>query len=97
MAYNGASLSEEAIRDSMKGVTHGLFSVLATLGSLPIIRAPANGASEMVARQLNDLVAQAWAGGAGGPFSEGGSAVSTRPLVIILDRALDFATALQHT
>lgn len=71
--------------------------MVATLGALPIIRAPPNGPSEMVARQLNDLVSQAWSGGAGGPFFETGSTVSARPLVIILDRALDFATVLQHT
>ena len=94
-AYNGSNQSEEAINDSMRTVTHGIYSALATFGTLPIIRAPANGASEMVARQLNDLVAAAWSGG--GAFVESVSSVSSRPLVVILDRALDFATVLQHT
>lgn len=95
VAYNGAGQSEVAIQESMKNVTQGLFSVLATLGSVPLIRCPANGASEMMARQLSDLISVAW--GSGGPFSEDGSLVSSRPLVIILDRALDFSTMLQHT
>ncbi len=97
LSYNKVGLSEEAINDSMRAITQGLYSVLATLGSIPIIRSPANGASEMVARQLTELVVQASAGGSGGPFFESGSTVSSRPLVIILDRALDFASALMHT
>jgi len=81
----------------MRAISNGLFSVLATLGAMPIIRAPPQGPSEMVARQLSDLVSQAWAGGSGPFADQAGSAVATRPLVIILDRALDFSTALAHT
>ena len=97
LAYNRSDLTEEGIGDSMRAISNGLFSVLATLGAMPIIRAPSQGPSEMVARQLSDLVSQAWAGGSGPFADQAGSAVATRPLVIILDRALDFSTALAHT
>jgi hypothetical protein len=94
--YNGTN--DEETQRAMGAFTQGLYSAIATLGAVPIIRAPPNGASEMVARQLSDAIAQAWSGGAAdGPFHDAGSAVSARPLVIILDRALDFSTALQHT
>ena len=82
----------------MNSFTQGIFSTMATLGAMPIIRAPTNGASEMVARQLSDAISQAWGGGTvDGPFNDAGSSVSSRPLLIILDRALDFASALRHT
>ena len=98
LAYNGSDQSEEGIQQAMSSMTYGLFSVLATQGAMPIIRAPRNGPSEMVARQLSDMVAQAWSGGASaGPFAETGSTPPSRPLVVILDRALDLATALRHT
>lgn len=97
LAYNRADLTEDGVGGAMRATSAGLFSALATLGAMPIIRAPPHGPSEMVARQLSDLVAHAWAGG-GGPFADqAGSAVASRPLVVVLDRALDFRTALAHT
>ena len=94
--YNGTN--DDVTQTAMTTFTQGLFSTLATLGSVPIIRAPPNGASEMVARQLSEAISQAWSGGAvNSPFHDAGSSVAVRPLVIILDRALDFATSLQHT
>ena len=82
----------------MNRISYGLFSVMATLGSVPVIRAPRGGPSEMVARQLNDLVGQAVSGSGGASsFFESGSGVATRPLVVVLDRSLDFVTALNHS
>lgn len=100
LAYNRSGLTEDGVGDAMQAVSYGLFSALATLGAVPVIRAPPNGPSEMVARQLSDLVAHAWAGGTSGPFADrehGSASVAARPLVVVLDRALDFSTALAHT
>jgi len=95
VAYNG-NQSEASINETMKSITNGVFSMLATLEAMPIIRAPPNGPSEMVARQLNEQLATAWANGTGAAFGSG-STISSRPLVVLLDRAVDFGSILQHT
>ncbi len=56
-AYNDASTPDTVIEQTMHSITQGLFSVIATLGVLPVIRCPKNdGPSRMVAEQLNQLL-----------------------------------------
>ena len=89
----------------MNDVVTGLFSVCATLGKAPIIRAQRGGAAEMAAteldRRLRDhvkarggLFAADDVGGFGGGF--GGGAARGRPLLCLFDRNFDLASALQH-
>uniref|UniRef100_A0A7S2WCA8 Sec1 family domain-containing protein 1 n=1 Tax=Rhizochromulina marina TaxID=1034831 RepID=A0A7S2WCA8_9STRA len=94
-AYNNPGLADAAIEQCMRRIADGLFSVFATLGALPIIRAPQEeGAPAMVAQQLHERLQQSLAQD---KFFDRGSVVTTRPLLIILDRAVDFSTPLQHT
>eukprot|EP00592_Proboscia_alata_P000120 CAMPEP_0194372028 /NCGR_PEP_ID=MMETSP0174-20130528/20325_1 /TAXON_ID=216777 /ORGANISM="Proboscia alata, Strain PI-D3" /LENGTH=696 /DNA_ID=CAMNT_0039150293 /DNA_START=93 /DNA_END=2183 /DNA_ORIENTATION=- len=95
VTYNGPT-SDAAIEASMQDIALGLLSVVATLGCIPIIRCPANGPCEMVARKLSDLIANhpnLTATGGGGGLGSGGG----RPMVVICDRNSDLITPLQHT
>lgn len=88
----------------------GLFSSLATMGNLPIIRCPRGNAAELVARKLEgklrDHVSSARGasnlfsgdGGAagGGGFSSSARSAS-RPLLILLDRNIDLVPMLSHS
>lgn len=88
--YNSSGITEETIEKEMDEVAYGLFSVVATLGSVPVIRCPRGGAPEMVGRKLNRLISEH-------PLLSRGKGQSTRPLLVILDRNTDLLTPIQHT
>ncbi|BGO89095.1 hypothetical protein NBRC10512_003840 [Rhodotorula toruloides] len=97
---NEARASEEDIEEITDRVAKGLFSVLVTMGQLPIIRAPRGNAAEMVARKLDSRLrdhmassrgVNAFSGGVGGDGSFG------RPLLVILDRNVDLVPMLSHS
>lgn len=74
---NSPSATEVEIEAESERIARGLFSVVVTLGSVPIIRAPRGNAAEMVARKL-DAKLRDWAsgGGAGRGYGVGGDALS---------------------
>lgn len=70
---NSPSATEADIEAESERISRGLFSVVVTQGTIPIIRAPRGNAAEMVARKL-DAKLRDWAtsGGAGGRGGQGG-------------------------
>eukprot|EP00957_Ditylum_brightwellii_P147990 11268349-Ditylum_brightwellii.AAC.1 len=38
--YNGSGVTESVIEDAMNDIAYGLFSVVATMGCVPVIRCP---------------------------------------------------------
>jgi hypothetical protein len=46
--YNGAGANDELIETAMTEIAYGLFSVIATMGKVPIIRCPKVSASESI-------------------------------------------------
>lgn len=105
--YNGAH-SEADIDRILTQTAQGLFSVVATLGVVPILRCPKGGASEMVARKLNQLIAEhptlmlsssARKKQTATSLLGSGttSSTSARPLLVILDRNEDLITPIQQT
>ncbi|EPQ28845.1 uncharacterized protein PFL1_03648 [Pseudozyma flocculosa PF-1] len=84
-------------------VAKGLFSTLATLGTLPIIRSPKGNAAELVARKLESKLREHMtsARGAGNLFSESTSGAqswnTSRPLLVILDRNVDLVPMFAHS
>lgn len=101
LGYNNPGASEKDMEDYARSVTYGLFSVLATVGTVPVIRCAKGGPAEMVSTQLNELVSEHIIGGS--PFfargGHGGTAAASfhRPLLILFDRNDDLITALHHT
>lgn len=89
LTYNNPNTTESIIQEAMTQIAYGLFSVVATLGVVPIIRCPRQGAPEMVARTLNKMIAEH-------PTLLRSKSLS-RPLLVILDRNADLITPVQHT
>jgi hypothetical protein len=79
-------------------IVDGLFSVLVTLGVVPIIRCPKGGAAEHVAAALEGKLRDHLKARSN-LFSEGASALAatlSRPLLVLLDRNFDLSVMLQH-
>mmetsp|Transcript_14418 Transcript_14418/g.21154 ORF Transcript_14418/g.21154 Transcript_14418/m.21154 type:complete len:689 (-) Transcript_14418:228-2294(-) len=88
---NGPGITEAAIEQTMTDIAYGLFSVVATLGQVPIIRCPRNGAPEMVARKLQQMIAEH------PTLLRRSTTGHQRPLLVLLDRHLDLLTPVQHS
>ncbi|KAF1334082.1 Sec1 family transporter sly1, partial [Globisporangium splendens] len=94
-AYNDPTVQDKQIEQSMSRIVQGLFSVLATSGTVPVIRCPKNdGPSRMVAEQLSNTIRDHLTA-RNGIFSEGNSNFQ-RPVLIIMDRNEDLASSLHH-
>ncbi|KAL3791972.1 hypothetical protein ACHAWO_011227 [Cyclotella atomus] len=93
--YNHPSANEEEMNRCMERICTGLFSVVATLGVLPVIRCERGGSAEMVSRRLCKLLEEhptlrkhAVVGS--------GQHGSSRPVLVVMDRNVDLVTPLQH-
>ncbi|CEG47256.1 sec1 family transporter sly1 [Plasmopara halstedii] len=94
-AYNDPNVADVQIEETMNVIVKGLFSVLVTLGSIPVIRSPNNdGPSRMVAEQLSSMIRD-HLNLRNGVFTESTSNFQ-RPLLIIMDRNEDIASGLHH-
>lgn len=87
---------EEDIEEIVTKIVNGMFSVVLTSGTIPIIRATRGNAAEMVAQKLDEklrnhvLNSRNQAG-----FN---SSLSTqRPVLIILDRNIDLVSMFSHS
>ncbi|KAL9252634.1 SEC1 family transport protein SLY1-like protein [Drosera capensis] len=95
---NDPGNGDREIEGIVDRVMEGLFCVVATLGVVPVIRAPRGGMAEMVAERLDQrlrdhLLAK------NNLFSEGGSfgfASFQRPVLCVFDRSLELSVAIQH-
>ncbi|KAF2675072.1 Sec1-like protein [Microthyrium microscopicum] len=101
---NSANSTDEEVAVAVERIVNGLFSVVVTMGSIPIIRCPKGGPSEQVAmrldRKLRDHILnskdQNLFTGSG---QKGGAAgtTSSRPVLIIIDREMDLIPMLSHS
>ncbi|CAK7268262.1 Vesicle trafficking between the ER and Golgi [Sporothrix epigloea] len=102
-ALNSGQIKDEELDHVLNKVVSGLFSVVVTMGVIPIIRCPKGMAAEIIAtkldRKLRDHLLSSkdnmFASG-GRPTSSAGMPVS-RPVLIILDRNIDLTTMLSHS
>ena len=79
-------------------VVDSLFSVLVTLGTIPVIRCPKNTASEQIAEKLDKKLRENLRDTRNCLFiSENNQLNFQRPILLLLDRNFDLATPLHHT
>ncbi|KAI9784291.1 MAG: Vesicle trafficking between the ER and Golgi [Geoglossum umbratile] len=103
-ALNSAMTKDEELDAVVDRVVSGLFSVVVTLGVIPIIRCPKGGAAEMISvkldRKLRDHILNSkdnlFSNSNQRPSSATGSAAS-RPILIVLDRNIDLIPMLSHS
>mmetsp|Transcript_27524 Transcript_27524/g.55034 ORF Transcript_27524/g.55034 Transcript_27524/m.55034 type:complete len:689 (-) Transcript_27524:355-2421(-) len=92
VVYNDPGAGEREMEAAMDRIAGGLFSVVATMGAVPVIRCPRGGAPEMVARKLNRLITEH-------PTlirSKERHQTYHRPVLVIMDRNMDLITPIQH-
>jgi hypothetical protein len=89
---NSAQTSDEALDGLVDKIVSGLFSVVATMGTIPIIRCPRSGAAELVAtkldRKLRDHVLNSKGGSDLFGRDQKNQATTSRPVLVIADRNL---------
>ncbi|XP_011494977.1 PREDICTED: protein sly1 homolog isoform X2 [Ceratosolen solmsi marchali] len=100
-ALNRGEIKDTEMDLLMDIIVDSLFSVFVTLGTVPIIRCPRGNAAEMVSRKLDTKLRENIWDSRNTLFQ--GEGIRTnyfsfqRPVMIILDRSVDMATAFHHT
>ncbi|KAI8917589.1 Sec1-like protein [Powellomyces hirtus] len=96
---NDPASAESQIEKLLDKIVGSLFSVLVTMGVVPIIRCQRGNAAEVVATKLEARLRDHLLNSRANLFSDGGAINRSmaRPVLIILDRNLDLNTMLTHT
>ncbi|KAI0012518.1 sec1 protein [Xylariaceae sp. FL0662B] len=102
-ALNSAKTNDEELDNVVDRIVSGLFSVVVTMGVIPIIRCPKGAAADMIAgkldRKLRDHILNSkdnlFSSNAR-PASSAGTPTS-RPVLVILDRNVDLNPMLSHS
>lgn len=97
LQLNDPSAGDKDIEDIIDRIVTGLFSVLATLSVVPVIRCPRGGPAELVASRLDQRL-QDHLLAKNNLFTEGGNFASSfqRPVLCIFDRNFELSVAIQH-
>ncbi|KAK8024655.1 hypothetical protein PG993_012721 [Apiospora rasikravindrae] len=102
-ALNSAKTKDEELDHVVDRIVSGLFSVVVTMGVIPIIRCPKGAAAEMIAgkldRKLRDHILNSkdnLFSSSARPSSSAGTPTS-RPVLILLDRNVDLNPMLSHS
>ncbi|KAK4759846.1 hypothetical protein SAY87_022977 [Trapa incisa] len=94
---NDPSAGDRDIEEIVERIVSGLFSVLATLAVVPIIRCPRGGPAEMVATALDQKLRDHLLS-KNNLFTEGGGFMGAfqRPILCLFDRNFELAVGIQH-
>ncbi|KAL9105038.1 MAG: hypothetical protein Q9163_000051 [Psora crenata] len=102
-ALNSAQTQDEEIDTIVDRTVRGLFSVVVTMGSIPVIRCPKGGPAEMIAARLDRKLRDHILNSKNNLFSNqgqrstAGSTPSSRPVLVIVDRNVDLIPMLSHS
>lgn len=97
-ALNAPGADEEAISQLCDTIARGLYNVIITSGTIPVIRAPRNGPAELVAQRLGQLLRDYVIN----TKNSSHAVLPTqdtleRSVLILLDRQIDFACMFCHS
>ncbi|KAI0031264.1 SLY1 protein [Vararia minispora EC-137] len=99
---NSPLSAEQDIETEIDRITSGLFSVVVTMGQVPIIRAPKGNAAEMIAKKLETRIRDSLISASRSPgsslFTQDAAGLSNlqRPLLLLLDRNMDLVPIMSH-
>ncbi|CAG8435621.1 3704_t:CDS:2 [Ambispora gerdemannii] len=95
---NDPSAAETTIEKTIDRTVSSLFSVLVTMGVIPIIRCPRGNAAEMIAQKLDSRLRDHALNSRNNLFADTVATLSfQRPVLIILDRNIDLVPMLSHS
>ncbi|KAJ1569741.1 Vesicle trafficking between the ER and Golgi [Cladochytrium tenue] len=93
---NDPTSTDSAIDALTDKIVNSLFSVLATLGVVPIIKSPRRSAAANIASKLDQRLRNHLIDARNNLFSEA-NASGTRPVLVLLDRSFDISSMLLHS
>jgi len=98
ISFNDPSITDSQAEQNIEQTVEAIFSVLVTMGVVPIIRSSRNGAAEAVATSLDTKLHDHLIN-LGNLFTDSNQSTVTfqRPVLIILDRNIDLSSMLHHT
>ncbi|KAI7897405.1 Sec1-like protein [Mucor mucedo] len=94
---NNPTATESLIDETIDKTVNALFSVIVTMGVIPIIRCPRGNASEIVANKLDSKLRDHVMNSRTNLFSDSTSSNLQRPVLILLDRSMDLTPMLSHS
>lgn len=95
LAFNSPSITDAQAEANVEALALSLYSVIVTLGQVPIIRAPRNTAASMVAKRVCDRLREHLLRSS--TLSDSLSSSFQRPLVVLVDRNVDMSVMFHHT
>ncbi|KAI0102826.1 snare docking complex subunit [Nemania sp. FL0031] len=100
-ALNSAKTKDEELDYVVDRIVSGLFSVIVTMGVIPIIRCPKGAAADMIAgkldRKLRDHILNSKDNLFNSKPASSAGTPASRPVLIILDRNVDLNPMLSHS
>ncbi|CAG8555920.1 5795_t:CDS:2, partial [Acaulospora colombiana] len=97
-SLNDPTAAETAIEQAIDKTVGSLFSVLVTMGVIPIIRCPRRNAAEMIAQKLDSRLRDHALNSRNNLFSDASASLNfQRPVLLILDRNVDLIPMLGHS
>ncbi|KAI8240699.1 Protein sly1 [Colletotrichum sp. SAR 10_96] len=101
-ALNSAATQDDELDRVVDRIVSGLFSVIVTMGVVPIIRCPKGAAAEMISAKLDRKLRDHILNSKENLFSSSARPASagtptSRPVLIILDRNVDLIPMLSHS
>ncbi|GAA5817701.1 hypothetical protein MFLAVUS_011252 [Mucor flavus] len=94
---NNPKATESLIDETIDKTVNALFSVIVTMGIIPIIRCPRGNASEIVANKLDSKLRDHVMNSRTNLFSDNNNSNLQRPVLILLDRSMDLTPMLSHS
>ncbi|KAH8725045.1 SEC1 family transport protein-like protein SLY1 [Phaeosphaeriaceae sp. PMI808] len=95
---NSGQTPDQELDNIIDRIVSGLFSVVVTMGVVPIIRCPKSGAAEHISAKLDRKLRDHILNSKTNLFSDQkSSAVSSRPVLVIVDRNVDLVPMLSHS
>ncbi|KAI8989582.1 Sec1-like protein [Pilobolus umbonatus] len=95
ITLNNPTAPDSLIQDTIEKTVNALFSVIVTMGVIPIIRCPRGNAAESIANRLDGKLRDHVMNSRVNLFSENTSTLQ-RPVLILLDRSMDLTPMLSH-
>ncbi|KAH7083108.1 SEC1 family transport protein-like protein SLY1 [Paraphoma chrysanthemicola] len=95
---NSGQTPDQELDSVMDRIVSGLFSVVVTMGVVPIIRCPKGGAAEDISAKLDRKLRDHILNSKTNLFSDQkSSTVSSRPVLVIVDRNVDLVPMFSHS
>ncbi|KAK7203362.1 Sec1-like protein [Myxozyma melibiosi] len=89
-------IQDQEIEEIIDRIVIGLFSVILTMGQIPIIRCPRGNAAEMVAQKLDQKLRDYVINSRDSTFNSP-TVNAQRPILVIFDRNIDLVPMLSHS